>query len=705
MDISSNAGGAGAFSFDPSSSPALPSTGRGRVRSADFGLPERSGLLDLARTYLETQARLWPDLVGTAAVPAADAATIAILADDFERRFRAQAADIFQPGSVPRVWTDIGLAYLRFSDENSNPRSLDQQLLNVLNRARRDGVFVPWQYVLADAAVSGTLACRRGYTLAKALVEQRTESGVTWFLIDDLSRMSRNTIESLRLGELATETGVRVIGASDGFDSANPQSSLLLPVLGSMNEAFVTQLKAKVKRGMDDAFRRGDNIQPPGVGYRMVAVTYPDGSPVITHKGTIEKRAEVNPEAAAWIVRGAELIARDGKSPIDIARLFNEHLVGGRQTWSDNMIRKLYSRERLVGREVFRTTRQEKNRQTGKVRYVKLPQDQWLVRESPHLRILSDELSQAVRDKLHLAAQSFGRSAKDRKTKVYRADLYPKVLIRPICGGCGQPMILGRSVGKYQSFCCHNALHGIKGCTNRGYKSARIIDDAVLGAVMATLFTDGFIADLTADVNKRLAWIARQPIPSTKKLEQEIANQDRQLKRLTDRLAKLDDTHLDAVLATAEEMGRQLAAKRERLKELQRASRRPNVKSIKEKDIVAALGKLRDLLQGDVGVAAQVLKALVGDVVIETRQVEKQEKPQMVARLTINAVPALAVLDRSRLGETNGTSWPAACREQPDGLAGKATPKEVVVPLKRKCHRAGGDPPVTPPTDSQPPQA
>ena len=103
MDIISNAGGAGSFSFDDSSSPSLPSSGRGRVRSADFGLPERTGLLDLARTYLETQARLWPELVGTAAVPAADAATIAAMADDFERRFRQQAADIFQPGAVPRM--------------------------------------------------------------------------------------------------------------------------------------------------------------------------------------------------------------------------------------------------------------------------------------------------------------------------------------------------------------------------------------------------------------------------------------------------------------------------------------------------------------------------------------------------------------------------------------------------------------------------
>ena len=42
-----------------------------------FGLPGRTGLLDLARTYLETQARLWPELVGTAAVPAARARSTA----------------------------------------------------------------------------------------------------------------------------------------------------------------------------------------------------------------------------------------------------------------------------------------------------------------------------------------------------------------------------------------------------------------------------------------------------------------------------------------------------------------------------------------------------------------------------------------------------------------------------------------------------
>jgi DNA invertase Pin-like site-specific DNA recombinase len=658
--------------------------GRGRARGDDFGLPDRETLVDLAATYLDIQARLWPDLVGTPAVPVSMPATIQPMAEAFERRFRAQAVEIFRPSGGARPWSALGIAYLRFSDQGSNPRSLAQQLINVLNRACREGVFILWEYVLADAAVSGTLACRRGYMIAKALVERRQESGASWFLIDDLSRMSRSTIESLRLGELTADTEVRLVGASDGFDSANPQSTILLPMLGSMNEAFIHQLKAKVRRGMDDAFRRGDNIQPPGVGYRLVDVKDSAGNLVITHKGTIEKLVEIDPEAAEWTRRGAEMIAYEGKSAIDVARLFNVHKVGGKQTWTDGRVRQHYRREKLVGTDVFRKTKQLLDRQTGKKRVVHLPETDWIVRDVPHLRILSDELADAVKRKLGLGTASFGSKAKDRRKKVHRVDLYPKVLIRPMCGCCGSPMILGRSAGRYQSFFCFNATSGVQGCTNRGYKSARIIDEAVLGAVMATLFTEGFITDLTADVNARLAELARQPIPSTKKLEQEIANEDRQLKRLTDRLDKIDGTHLDVVIAKAEEMGRQLAAKRERLKELQRAGRRPKVKSVREQEVVALLSHLRDLLQGEVGVAAQVLKALVGDVVIQKQHVDGYEKPQMVARFTINAVPALAVLERGRPTDRDVAPvsvWDSIHLSPNAEPATAAGPTEAIVPL------------------------
>jgi DNA invertase Pin-like site-specific DNA recombinase len=691
MDIISNAGGATGFSFDDSSNPnSQPPTGRGRVRGDDFGLPERAGLIDLARTYLDAQARLWPELVGTPAVPVSMPATVEPMADDFERRFRQQHAEVFRPHGTPKVWADLGIAYLRFSDEGSNPRSLDQQLNNVLNRARRDGIFIPWQYVCADAAVSGTLSCRRGYAIAKMLVERRAETGAAWFVIDDLSRMSRNTIESLRLGELAADTGVRVIGASDGVDSDGQQSKIILPMMSSFHEVFIDQLKSKVHRGMDDAFLRGENIQPPGVGYRMVPVTHPDGSLMFTHKGTVEKRAEVDPEPAEWIRRGAEMIAHEGKSPMEVARLFNEQKVGGKATWSDNRVRKLYSRERLVGREVFRTTKQVRDRQTGRVRYEKLPKDQWLTRESPHLRILSDDLAMAVRSRLNLAAQAFGRQAKEFRKSVYRADLYPKVLIRPICGGCGTPMILGRSIGKYQSFVCHNAIHGMKGCKNRGYKSARIIDEAVLGAVAAELFSERFVAAVTKDVNAILAAAAKRPFGNTKKLEQDIANRERQIARLTARLDKVGDASgLDAIFDKVAEMDRELKAKREELAEQQRLNCRPPVQQIKEKDVTAVLTQLRDLLHSDVGLAAPALKDLIGDVLIESRVVEGQTRPQMFVRFTIDALPALAAIRRGSDTEADdGVSslW-GYLREELNGTAAFAAGSRVEIEVQLRRQR------------------
>jgi hypothetical protein len=95
-------------------------------------------------------------------------------------------------------------------------------------------------------------------------------------------------------------------------------------------------------------------------------------------------------------------------------------------------------------------------------------------------------------------------------------------------------------------------------------------------------------------------------------------------------------------------MGRQLAVKREHLKELQRAGRRPGATRVREQDVVVALGNLRELLEGNVGVAAQVLKALVGDVVIEARPVEGRRSPEMVATFTIDGIRGFAALDRGK---------------------------------------------------------
>lgn len=286
---------------DGSTNPATPAlTYRSREKGREeWGLPPRDALRSLARTYLEQQAVHWPGLAGTRAVPEVSESTIDAMAAAFERRFRSQSIELVDPAGVYARWRSLGGAYARFSDEGSNPRSLNQQFVNILARAGRDDVFIPWEYVCGDAAISATLACRRGYRLLKTIVEQRGQTHVEWFVIDELSRTNRNVIESLRLNELVRRAGVRLVGASDSFDNTSEQSKILLSMMATMHEMQIDQNASRVNRGMGDAFEQGRLVQPPGFGYRRVPFVDADGYPVKTRKGTDAKRAEVEPEQAA----------------------------------------------------------------------------------------------------------------------------------------------------------------------------------------------------------------------------------------------------------------------------------------------------------------------------------------------------------------------------------------------------------------------
>jgi hypothetical protein len=126
---------------------------------AERGLPDEQARLELATTYLTTQAKLWPGLVKLQIVPKPTSANAARLADEFRERF---LNDRVNPSMPIPVEYELGAAYLRYSCDNSNSRSLDQQMKNVLDRAAQDRVFILRGYVFADTAVTGITAQRRG---------------------------------------------------------------------------------------------------------------------------------------------------------------------------------------------------------------------------------------------------------------------------------------------------------------------------------------------------------------------------------------------------------------------------------------------------------------------------------------------------------------------------------------------------------------
>lgn len=262
------------------------------------GLPDRATLLELAETYLEVQRELWPELAKQELLPRPTPEVLENMAVSFERCFCAGELQSFDKAPASGCLKQLAAAYTRFSDLNSNPRSLAQQLRNILVRAHQDGAFIPWAFVFADAAVTGTIASRRSYKMTKDLLRLRP-SPVESFYIDEIGRASRDTIEALILGRLITDANKRMIGVTDGFDSAKPHSSMLLTLFAMLQQWFVEQLRSKVNRGMDDAFRQGSNIHGPCVGYRLVPVRDQHGAEVFDSVGNPIMTKEVDEDEAA----------------------------------------------------------------------------------------------------------------------------------------------------------------------------------------------------------------------------------------------------------------------------------------------------------------------------------------------------------------------------------------------------------------------
>lgn len=81
------------------------------------------------------------------------------------------------------------------------------------------------------------------------------------------------------------------------------------------------------------------------------------------------------------------------------------------------------------------------NGDTGHVDVVENDREDWMTRECAEMRILTDELTDAVKAKLNLGSMRFGKHAAELrrhgKDPGRREDVYPTVLIRPVCGGCG----------------------------------------------------------------------------------------------------------------------------------------------------------------------------------------------------------------------------------------------------------------------------
>src|SRR5581483_3839283 len=218
---------------------------------------------------------------------------------------------------------------------------------------------------------------------------------------------------------------------------------------GTINALFLKDLAEKTRRGLRVRVVAGKSGGGLCYGYDVVRSMGPDGTPI-----TGDRR--INPAEAAVVQRVFRAFAANA-SPRQIVRQLNAEGVPGPrgQVWRETTIRGHANRgtgflnnELYVGRLVWNRLRYVKAPSTGK-RVSRLnPPSAWVTTEVPELRIIDDELWQAVKarqkeiEERHAPAIEAVRAAhkRDRLRRAQR----PRYLLSGLlfCGCCGGPVAL-----------------------------------------------------------------------------------------------------------------------------------------------------------------------------------------------------------------------------------------------------------------------
>jgi DNA invertase Pin-like site-specific DNA recombinase len=271
----------------------------------------------------------------------------------------------------------------------------------------------------------------------------------------EVSRLARNSADWHRLIELCSLAGALILDEDGIYDPANFNDRLLLGLKGTLSEAELHFLKARMRGGMINKARRGELEMGPPVG-----LVYRDDGVLI-----LDPNAEV--QAAMHLV--FETFDRVG-SAMQTVKLFHEQgllfprrirkeLNKGELHWvraGHPRILQVLHNPRYAGAFVYGRVR-TRLLPDGKYRTTKVPRSEWqFVIPDVHTGYITWEKFEANQKRLAENALGFGGTRKAGPAREGPALLQGRV----ICGICGERMGIHYSVAYHQlapTYVCQEA--------------------------------------------------------------------------------------------------------------------------------------------------------------------------------------------------------------------------------------------------------
>ena len=382
--------------------------------------------------------------------------------------------------------------YARYSSDLQSAASIEDQFRVCRDHAEKAGWTVVDTY--RDAAISGdSMILRPGI---QALLADARSGAFDVVVAEALDRMSRDQADVSALFKHLQFARVMIVTLSEG-----EINELHVGLKGTMNALFLKDLAAKTHRGLRGRVEKGRSGGGLCYGYDVVTTFDAAGEPVRGER-TIN-------EVEAGVVRRVFRDFASGVSPRMIARRLNAESIpcpSGKR-WTDSTIRGqakrgtgLINNKLYIGRLVWNRLRYVKNPETGKRVSRINPKEEWIVTEVPELRIVDDELWQAVKERQEELTRKYATVIE--ATRTARANRLngthrPRHLLSGLleCGACGGPYAM-RGQDRYG--CSNHVMNG--SCSNsRGIRRTELEERVLVG------LKDHLMAPEAADAAVR-AW-------------------------------------------------------------------------------------------------------------------------------------------------------------------------------------------------------
>jgi site-specific DNA recombinase len=278
--------------------------------------------------------------------------------------------------------------YARYSSDLQGEASIDDQIRTCKARAQTEG----WQVLdcYADHATSGASLMRPGIQM---LMQHAAEGKFDILLSEALDRLSRDQADIATVFKRMKFAGVQIVTLSEG-----EISNLHIGLKGTMNALFLQDLAHKTRRGLSGRIEKGKSGGGICYGYDVVRRFNDAGEAIRGDRSINEEQAEV----VRRIFRDYAL----GKSAKAIAHQLNKEAIAcpcgdswGQSTINGNRRRGtgILNNELYIGVLVWNRQRFIKDPDSGR-RVARLnPEESWMRREVPELRIVDQDLWDRVK--------------------------------------------------------------------------------------------------------------------------------------------------------------------------------------------------------------------------------------------------------------------------------------------------------------------